>query len=186
MAPRWQFMDLTLTDVPDRNSDADAALTISDGTVATFHYTVRDEQSGDALETSAGGEPLTILYGQSGLLRPVQEALRGKAAGDQVTVTLPPEQAFGHRRHDAVRRVPKKYFRDPKRLRPGVRTTLRTESGPQTVTVVKVGGKVVDVDTNHPYADRTLTFVVDVVSVREATAEEIAHGHAHGPGGHAH
>ncbi len=159
---------------------------IGAGTVLSFHYTVRDEVTDEALETSAGGEPLTILYGQAGLLRPVQEALQGKAAGDQVSVTVSPEQGFGFRRHDAMRRVSKKYFRDPKRLRPGARTTLHAKSGTQSVTVLKVGGKVVDVDTNHPYASRTLTFVIDVLSVRRATEEEIAHGHAHGPGGHRH
>ncbi len=156
------------------------------GTVFSFHYSVRDAVTDEALETSAGGEPLTILYGQSGLLRPIQEVLQGKAAGDQVSVTVSPEQGFGHRRDDAMRRVSKKYFRDPKRLRPGARTTLHTKSGTQSVTVLKVGGKVVDVDTNHPYASRTLTFVIDVLSVRPATEDEIAHGHAHGPGGHQH
>jgi FKBP-type peptidyl-prolyl cis-trans isomerase SlyD len=170
----------------ERGADGGAALTVGDGTVVSFHYTVRNEQSGDALETSAGAEPLTILYGQAGLPPPVMEALRGKAVGDQVTVTVAPEHAFGRRRDDALRRVSKKYFRDPKRLRPGARTTLQTDKGAQTVTVVKVGGKVVDIDTNHPYAGLTLTFVIDVQSVRAATDEEIAHGHAHGPGGHRH
>jgi FKBP-type peptidyl-prolyl cis-trans isomerase SlyD len=162
------------------------AATVGARMVLSLHYTVRDEGSGRALETSAGGDPLTILYGQPGLLRPVQEALRGKAEGDEVTVTLPPEQAFGHRREDAIRRVSKKYFRNPKLLRPGARTTLQTDTGSQPVTVIKVGGKVADIDTNHPYAGLTLTFVVQVLSVRKASEEELAHGHAHGPGGHRH
>ena len=155
-------------------------------TVVSLHYTVRDDTSGRALETSAGGEPLAILYGQSGLPRPVVEALRGKVAGDEVTVTVAPEQAFGLRREDAVQRISKKHFRDPKRLHPGTRATLQGERGPQTVTVVKVGGKVVDVDTNHPYAGLTLTFVLQVLAVRAASDEEVAHGHVHGPGGHHH
>jgi len=164
----------------------DTDTTIGTGTVLTLHYTVRDESSRTALETSAGREPLTMLYGQQGMLTFVQEALAGRKAGDEVTVTVPPERAFGERRADAVRRLSKKYFSNPRQLRPGMRTALRTESGSQPVTVVKVGGKVVDVDTNHPYAGMTLTFVIDVVDVRPASAEEIDHGHAHGPGGHAH
>mgnify|MGYP003700874241 FL=1 len=174
------------------NHDADSGgaaatgVAIGSGTVLTLHYTVRDDASGEALETSAGREPLTILYGQRGMLASVQEALAGKSAGDEVTVTVPPERAFGLRREDAVRRVSKKYFPNPRQLRPGLRTALRTESGSQPVTVVKVGGKVVDVDTNHPYAGLTLTFVVEVMDVRAASAEEIDHGHVHGPGGHAH
>lgn len=159
---------------------------IGSGTVLTLHYTVRDEASGAALETSAGREPLTILYGQAGMLSFVQEALAGRTAGEEVTVTVPPERAFGQRREDAVRRISKKYFTNPRKLQPGVRTALRTESGSQPVTVVKVGGKVVDVDTNHPYAGLTLTFVIEVVDVRPASAEELDHGHAHGPGGHQH
>ncbi len=172
--------------------DADSAVgdatgaTVGAGTVMSLHYSLRDEGSGQMLETSAGSAPLTVLYGQRGLLHAVQQALRGKAAGAQVTVTVPPDQAFGHRREDAVRRVSKKYFGNPKQLRPGARTSLRTDNGTQPVTVVKVGGKVVDVDTNHPYAGLTLTFVVDVLSVRPASDDEIAHGHAHGPGGHRH
>lgn len=173
------------------NQDADShggagnVVAIGAGTVLTLHYTVRDA-TGEALETSAGREPLTILYGQRGMLTAVQEALVGKSAGEEVTVTVPPERAFGPRREDAVRRLSKKYFPNPRQLRPGQRTALRTESGSQPVTVVKVGGKVVDVDTNHPYAGIALTFVVEVLDVRPATPEEIDHGHAHGPGGHAH
>ncbi len=173
-------------DDTERPDGSEAAMAIGSGTVLSLHYTVRDESSGQALETSAGGEPLTMLYGQPGLLRAVQEALRGKVAGDEVTITLTPEQAFGFRREDAGRRVPKKYFPNPKLLRPGARATLRTDKGSQTVTVVKVGGKVVDVDTNHPYAGLTLTFVMEVLTVRKASEDEVAHGHAHGPGGHRH
>lgn len=166
-------------------NDAGAPV-VGEGTVLSLHYTVRDESDGRALETSAGGDPMTILFGQGGLLRSVQDALRGKAAGDQVSVTVPPEEAFGERRADAVRRLSKKYFRDARRLRAGDRTRVQTEEGPRPVTVLKVGGKVVDVDTNHPYAGLTLTFVMEVLSVREASADEMAHGHAHGPGGHQH
>lgn len=175
-----------MSDDAGRHEAAASSTTIGTGMVLTLHYTVRDEASGEALETSAGRGPLTILYGQPGMLSFVQEALAGRTAGEEVTVTVPPERAFGQPRQDAVRRLSKKYFANPRQLRPGLRTALRTESGSQPVTVVKVGGKVVDVDTNHPYAGRTLTFVIEIVDVRPATAEEIDHGHAHGPGGHSH
>jgi len=159
---------------------------VGSGTVLTLHYTVRDAVSGAALETSAGREPLTILYGQAGMLAFVQEALAGRTAGEEVTVTVPPERAFGQRSEDAVRRISKKYFSNPRKLQPGQRTVLRTESDSQPVTVVKVGGKVVDVDTSHPYAGLTLTFVIEIVDVRPASAAEIDHGHAHRSGGHQH
>jgi FKBP-type peptidyl-prolyl cis-trans isomerase SlyD len=175
-----------MTHDSDARGGAGNGVTVGTGTVLTLHYTVRDEASGEALETSAGREPLTILYGQRGMLVAVQEALAGKSAGEEVTVTVPPERAFGLRREDAMRRVSKKYFANPRQLRPGLRTALRTESGSQPVTVVKVGGKMVDVDTNHPYAGLTLTFVVEILDVRPASPEEIDHGHVHGPGGHVH
>jgi FKBP-type peptidyl-prolyl cis-trans isomerase SlyD len=127
-----------------------------------------------------------VLVGHRTLLRGLEQALEGHVAGDRISVTLPPEQAYGPRQDDRVRRVSKKYFAQPNRLRPGEVTRLRTEQGFRAVTVVKVGGKMVDVDLNHPYAGLTLHFDLEVLDVREASAEEIAHGHVHGPGGHHH
>ena len=111
----------------------------------------------------------------------MEQALTGRAAGDRFSITLEPTEAYGPRRDDAKQRVSKKYFADPKRLRPGLITQLRTEQGERSVMIIKVGVKMVDVDLNHPLAGRTLTFDIEVVDVREATAEEISHGHAHGP-----
>ncbi|MFM8355516.1 MAG: peptidylprolyl isomerase [Gammaproteobacteria bacterium] len=101
-------------------------------------------------------------------------------------MALNPEQAFGERREDFVQRLSKKYLQNAARLKPGMQTTLQTKDGPRTVTVLKVGGKVVDVDLNHPLAGLALNFDLEVVDVRAATAEELAHGHAHGAGGHHH
>ena len=84
------------------------------------------------------------------------------------------------------RRVQKKRLENPKRLRPGMVVFLHTETGGRHATVAKVGSSVVDVDFNHPFAGLTLAFRLEIVEVREAEPDEIAHGHAHGPGGHAH
>ena len=110
----------------------------------------------------------------------------GRAAGDSFEVTLAPAEAYGERQADAVQRVQRKYVRTRGKLAPGQVIEVGTDRGPRQVVVVKAGKFVVDVDTNHPLAGRTLTFAIDVVEVREATAEEKAHGHAHGPGGHHH
>jgi FKBP-type peptidyl-prolyl cis-trans isomerase SlyD len=155
--------------------------------VVRFHYEILDESGGSVEKSRDGdGEPLAVLLGRGNLLRAIEDALMGHAAGDSFRVTLPPEQAYGVRRDDQTRRVSKKYFARPERLKPGMVTEMSTEEGARPVTVIKVGGKVVDVDLNHPQAGKTLTFDLEIVDVREATAEEIAHRHVHGPGGHAH
>lgn len=153
--------------------------------VVRFHYEIRDD-AGALVESTRGGEPLAVLHGRGNVLNGVEEALTGLTAGARVQVTLPPEQAYGARQEGRTQRVSKKYLRQPARLKPGTVTQLHTEQGPRPVTVIKVGGKVVDVDLNHPQAGRTLTFDLEVVEVREATPEEIAHRHVHGPGGHHH
>lgn len=153
--------------------------------VVTFHYQLTDE-SGAEVDTSHGREPLTILFGHGAIIGGLETAIAGHVAGDRFNVVVPPEQAYGARRDNYVQRVPKKYFRDAEHLQPGTRTVLRTEDGHRSVTVIKVGSSVVDVDLNHPMAGKTLTFAIELVDVREATAEELAHGHVHGPGGHHH
>ncbi|MEZ5557542.1 MAG: peptidylprolyl isomerase [Pseudomonadales bacterium] len=161
------------------------ALEVARDRVVRFHYTIRDS-AGALLETTVDGEPLAVLHGRGNVLRGVEAALAGHVAGDRVQVTLEPEQAYGPRREDWTQRVSKKFFANAAKLKPGMTAQLHTEQGPRTVTVRKVGGKVVDVDLNHPLAGQALTFELEVVEVREATREEIAHRHVHGPGGHHH
>jgi FKBP-type peptidyl-prolyl cis-trans isomerase SlyD len=167
------------------SESTDNTLTVARDRVVRFHYVIRDE-AGLELESTRDGEPLAVLQGRGNVLRGVEQALEGHVAGDSLEVTLPPDQAFGARREDWTQRVPKKYLPDAKRLKPGAATVLRTQEGPRPVTVIKVGSKVVDVDLNHPRAGMTLTFDLEIVEVREATGEEIAHRHVHGPGGHQH
>jgi FKBP-type peptidyl-prolyl cis-trans isomerase SlyD len=151
--------------------------------VVLFHYELRDEAGGE-LDSSRGATPIAILHGHGNVLRGLEEALEGRAAGDRFEVTVPPEAGYGPRGEGQVSRVSKKHLRAPRRLAPGMEATLSTERGPRRVTVVKVGVKMVAVDLNHPLAGRVLRFSVEVLEVREAAREEIAHGHAHGPGGH--
>ncbi len=158
---------------------------IAKNTIVDFHYVLIDEDQTE-LESTRDGHPSSILHGHHNVIRGVEQALIGRAAGDRFSITLEPTEAYGPRRDDAKQRVSKKYFADPKHLRPGLITQLRTEQGARSVMIVKVGVKMVDVDLNHPLAGRTLTFDIEVVDVREATAEEISHGHAHGPHDHHH
>lgn len=158
--------------------------------VVSFHYRVSEVRAGadqrEEIETSHGRPPMAFLFGHGNIIPGLEQAMAGRAAGDAFDVVIEPEQAYGKRREDFVQRVPKKYFRDGEHLKPGMSTTLSTREGPRSVTVLKVGSSVVDVDLNHPLAGKTLHFAVEVTDVREAVEEELAHGHAHGPDGHHH
>ncbi len=158
---------------------------ITADTVASFHYVLRDGQ-GVTLESSRDDEPVMYLHGHANILPALEAALAGHAAGDCVQLTLTPTEAYGSRRPDAIARLPLKHVRGPRRLQPGMAVAVQTAKGEIRATVLKVGKFNVDVDTNHPLAGHTLDFEIEVMDVRAASAEEIAHGHAHGSGGHQH
>lgn len=156
--------------------------------VVTFHYRV-SEAGRETLEDSHDGEPLVYLHGHGGLIPGVEEALAGRQAGDHVTVTVPPEKGYGLRNESAVSRISKSHVLGASKgakFEPGMMVQVNTPHGPRPVIVLKVGLSTLDVDANHPLAGRTLDFAIDVVDVRDASEEEIAHGHAHGAGGHEH
>lgn len=154
-------------------------------TVVYFHYTL-SQVGGEQLEASSDTEPMTYLHGHNNILPALEKAMFGKQAGDALQVTLAPHEAYGERREAAMQRVPIKHLHHKGRLQPGMTVRLNTEQGPRPVRVVKVGKFNVDVDTNHPLAGLSLSFDIRIVDVRAATGEELAHGHVHGPGGHAH
>lgn len=162
---------------------------ITDNTVVQFHYTLTDAED-TQVETSHGGDPIAYLHGHDGMIPAIEEAMAGKAEGDTLHLTLTPEQAYGERVEGQEQRVPIKHLQGlPKGVRswkPGMVAVVQTEQGMRQVTVIKPGLKMVLVDTNHPLAGKTLTYDIEVVNVRAATDEEIAHGHAHGVGGHQH
>ncbi|HEX7079870.1 MAG TPA: peptidylprolyl isomerase [Gammaproteobacteria bacterium] len=150
--------------------------------VVTLHYKLTDAE-GTFEESSEERGPIAYLHGRGNIVPGLEAQLRGKRAGDALTVTVPPEDAYGERRSDAVQRVPIKHLVRPGKLGVGKVVTVNTDSGYRTATVLKVGRFNVDLDFNHPLAGKTLVFDVKIVDVRDATREEIAHGHAHGPGG---
>lgn len=155
--------------------------------VVSFHYSVNDGGAAPVDSSRERGEPLTVLIGQGNIIAGLESALLGHAVGDRFEVSVAPAEAYGERRANFSQRVPKKYFQDGDSLRPGMSAVLQTkESGARRVVVVKVGSSVIDVDLNHPLAGKTLAFDVEITDIRAATAEEIAHRHAHGAGGHEH
>ena len=158
---------------------------IGKNTVVTFHYQLSDD-TGEIMESSREIEPNVYLHGYDGILPGLAKALEGKETGDAVVVTLPPEQAYGLIKPESMQRISAKHLMGAKKWSPGMIAQVNTDQGPRHVRVVKVGHKFIDVDTNHPLAGKTLTFDIEVISLRDAVPEEIAHGHVHGAGGHQH
>lgn len=158
---------------------------ISHNSAVSFHYRLSDEQ-GTLLDAS-GQEPLVYLHGHQNIIPGLEKALEGKQAGDELIVTVAPADAYGEYFQEAVQEVPREYFKGVDNIEVGMQFQSQTEQGqPLLVQVKKVDDSTVTVDANHPLAGKTLTFAVNIVDVREASAEEIAHGHIHGPGGHHH
>ncbi|HOY23866.1 MAG TPA: peptidylprolyl isomerase [Cellvibrio sp.] len=162
---------------------------ISADKVVSFHYNLNDVD-GSLLETSYDSDPTLYLHGHGNILASLESALEHKAAGDKVSVTLAPDQAYGERKEGAVQRIPIKHLHNhavlKNKLKPGITVQVNTQHGPWEAIVLKVGKFNVDIDSNHPLAGKTLSFEIEVVDVREASSEELAHGHAHGAGGHHH
>ena len=154
-------------------------------TVVTFHYTLRDE-SGTELETSREGEPTAYLHGANNIIPGLESAMTGRGSGDTFSATVSPEEGYGLREPDKVQRVPIKHLAFKGKLRPGTTVQLNTRDGMKAVTVIKAGRHTADIDTNHPMAGQTLVFDIEIMESRSATAEELSHGHVHGPGGHQH
>lgn len=153
--------------------------------VVVIHYTLTND-AGEVLDSSAGGEPLSYIHGGGNIIPGLEEALEGKGAGDKLQVAVPAEKAYGTHDAELVQQVPKRAFQGVGEVKAGMRFTAQTEHGPRQVVVTRVAGDMVTVDGNHPLAGQALNFAVEITEVRAATAEELAHGHVHGPGGHHH
>lgn len=160
-------------------------MNIAKDSVVQFHYELKNE-AGEILESSLKSDPIAYLHGHNNMIVGVEKALDGKVAGEQFSVTVTPEDGYGERQEDAQQRVPVKHLQGANNWKPGMVATVHTEQGERQVTIVKVGRFMGTVDLNHPLAGKTLTFDITVENVREATEEEISHGHAHGVGGHQH
>lgn len=161
-----------------------APMTIGPKTVVTIDYTLKDD-GGAVLDSSDGGKPLVYLHGVGNLVPGLEKALDGKSTGETLSVSLGPDDGYGHRDESLVMNIQVRRLRD-KKAAVGLRTLAETKDGVRMVLVTAVRGDYATVDANHPLADMTLHFQVKVVDVREATADEIEHGHIHGEGGHAH
>jgi FKBP-type peptidyl-prolyl cis-trans isomerase SlyD len=158
---------------------------IGKDSVVAIHYTLTDTK-GTVLDSSNGQDPLTYLHGAHAIIPGLENALEGKSAGESLTVSIPPDQAYGLRDEAMVQEVSRKAFGNIK-VEPGMQFRAEGQNaGSRIVTVVAVDGDSIRIDANHPLAGQTLNFDVKIMTVRAATAEEVAHGHVHGAGGHHH
>ena len=153
--------------------------------VVRFHYAVAEtgaEPVENSRETTSRWRSCSATATSSPGL---EKAMEGREAGDSFKANVLAAEAYGEKREGLTQRIPKKHF-GAQKLEPGMQVVLQTNFGPRAVTIEKVGMSVVDVDLNHPMAGKDLDFDIEIVEVREASAEELEHGHVHGDGGHAH
>lgn len=161
-------------------------MTIKENSVVTMHYELKDE-NGQVLDSSTGQEPLTYLHGASNIIIGLEEQLEGKQVGDKVVAEVAPEKGYGMPVDALVQEVPTSAFgEDIDKVEVGMRFQAETEQGPVPVVVTAVENDIVTVDGNHPLAGKQLHFTCSIEEIREASPEEIEHGHVHGPGGHQH
>ena len=155
--------------------------------VIGIHYTLKNA-AGEVIDSSSGAtEPLHYLHGHGNIVPGLESQLTGHDVGEKLTVTVQPADGYGERDPRGEHEVPREAFPPDAPLEPGIQLGLRDESGAVVpIWISKVEGDVVHVDLNHPLAGQVLEFEVEIMSVRAATEEELAHGHPHGPDGHAH
>ena len=159
---------------------------IAENAVVAIHYTLTND-AGDTLDSSRErDEPLAYLHGHGNIIPGLEKALLGKQTGDTLKVTVEPAEGYGERHEGLIQEVPREAFQGVDELEPGMQFQASTDAGPRMFTITDVQDDVVTVDGNHPLAGATLHFDVEIAEVRAASAEELSHGHVHGPGGHEH
>ncbi|MCY1287557.1 FKBP-type peptidyl-prolyl cis-trans isomerase SlyD [compost metagenome] len=152
----------------------------------SIDYTLTND-AGEVIDSSAGGAPLVYLHGAGNIIVGLEKALVGKQAGDELDVSIEPEEAYGEYSAELVSTLNRSLFEGVDVLEVGMQFHASAPNGGmQIVTIRDIDGDDITVDGNHPLAGQRLNFKVKVVNVREASAEEIAHGHIHGEGGHHH
>ncbi len=159
--------------------------TITANKAVEIHYTLTNK-NGETVDSSFGQAPLAYIHGTESLVPGLEKHLEGKKAGDSITVSITPEEGYGERNEHLTQAVPREVFQFDGEIEVGMRFEAETANGTDLVTVIDVSDDTITVDGNHPLAGQTLNFVVQVMSIRDATKEELEHGHVHGAGGCGH
>jgi FKBP-type peptidyl-prolyl cis-trans isomerase SlyD len=156
-------------------------MNISENKAVFIHYTLRD-QDGNILDQSDNNQPLAYLHGAGNIIPGLEGQLVGKVAGDKFQAVVQPEEGYGAHQEELVFKAPRENFQG-EHLEAGMEVELDFGDETAVALVAEVGDTEVTLDLNHPLAGQTLFFDVDVVNVRDASLEEISHGHVHGIGG---
>jgi len=156
---------------------------IAKGKVVSIDYTLTDAR-GEILDSSKGNAPLSYIQGHGNIIPGLENSLEGRSAGDSFKVTVQPKDAYGEREKGKTMQMQRDQFKGVDDLEVGMQFHAQGEGGPQVVTITAIEGDTVTVDGNHPLSGMTLNFDVSIVEVRDATKEELEHGHVHGHGGH--
>lgn len=161
-------------------------MTIAEKSVVSIDYTLRDSK-GDIIDASEKGTPLVYLHGSGALIPGLEKELNDKKAGDKLKVTVAPKDAYGEHMPQLIQKLPKENFQGVDELEVGMEFEAKGADGHvMVVRIDEIEGEEVTINGNHPLAGMTLEFEVAVADVREATAEELDHGHVHGEHGHHH
>lgn len=158
---------------------------VAEKAVVLIDYNLTDND-GAVIDSSDGAGPLAYIHGAGNIIVGLEEALLGKEIGDEVQASIEPAKGYGERNDDMQQEVPKELFSGVESIEVGMQFQSETDQGPVMVTVVAMNDEMVTVDGNHPLAGVHLNFDVKIRDVREASEEELAHGHVHGEGGHQH
>lgn len=158
---------------------------IAQNSVVTIHYTLKDD-AGEVIDSSREGDPIAYLHGHGNLVPGLERELEGKNTGDKVVVSVTPEHGYGEYDKKLVQQVPRRALQGVPNVKVGMRLQAQTPQGPRAVVVTRLVGDMVTIDGNHPLAGKNLNFDVEITDVRDATGEELEHGHVHGAGGHHH
>ena len=153
-------------------------MNIADKHVVSIHYTLTND-AGDVLDTSEGKEPLTYLHGSGNIIPGLERALTDKTAGEELNVTVEPNDGYGEHREELIQKVPREAFQGVEQLDVGMRFQAQTQNGPVMVVITEVGETEVTVEGNHELAGQRLHFAVKIEDVRAANQEELDHGHVH-------
>jgi len=155
------------------------SILIGDNLVVTMHYKLTDDD-GKVLDSSEGSKPLSYLHGAGNIIPGLEKALIGKVAGDSLKVKVEPTEGYGEVRPELIQKVNREAFQGVDSVEEGMIFEAKGQDGSQQQIIVKeVVGDQVTIDANHPLAGVALNFDIDIIGVREATAEEVAHGHVH-------
>ena len=160
-------------------------MTIKNDKVVLIHHTLKDDK-GETIDSSDGQEPLGYLHGKKNIVVGLESVLDGQKAGQKLNVIVKPEDGYGIYDEKMKQEVEKSKFGKEAELQVGARFQAETPQGVTIACIKEIKDKTVIVDFNHELAGKTLYFDIEILDVRDASAEELEHGHVHGTGGHKH